>query len=107
MVPIIVSLRGEYGAARRHELRTQLQRAQTYPSVIVDATALAYADDDCLCEFLRLRHARACAGLPPARFVLDELRFGRLFRFLGLSDVLCVVDADDAFRPLRKLRIAS
>jgi hypothetical protein len=107
MDPTIVTLRGEYGAARRHELRTQLERACADPCVIVDTTDLAYAVDDCLCEFLRLRHARASAGLSPAQFVLDERRFGRLFRFLGLDDVLSVVDADDAFRPLRKLRIAS
>jgi anti-anti-sigma regulatory factor len=107
MDPIIVSLRGEYSAARQRELQAQLQRARTYPSVIVDTTEVAYADDDCLREFFRLRHARASAGLSPARFVLDERRFGRLFRFLGLHDVLCVVDAGDAFRPLRRLRIAS
>jgi anti-anti-sigma regulatory factor len=107
MYPTIVSLRGKYGAARQRELRLQLQRASKYPSVIVDTTQLVYADDACLCEFLRLRHHRASAGLSPAHFVIDESRFGRLFRFLGLDDVLSVVAAEDAFRPLRKLRIAS
>jgi anti-anti-sigma regulatory factor len=107
MDALIISLRGEYGAARQHELRSTLQRAATHPCVIVDATELAYADDSCLCEFLRLRQARASAGLPPARFVLDEQRFGRLFRHLRLDDVLSVIDPEDAFRSQRKLRIAS
>jgi anti-anti-sigma regulatory factor len=93
MDPTIVNLRGEYSAARQHELRATLRRVSTHLNVVVDATNLVYADDACLCEFLRLRHARAAAGLPPARFVLDECRFGRLFRFLGLGDVLAVADA--------------
>jgi anti-anti-sigma regulatory factor len=107
MDTLTISLRGEYTAARQRELRSVLERAATHPYVIIDTTELAYADDSCLCEFLRLRHARASAGLFPARFALDERRFGRLFRHLGLDDVLSVIETDEALRPACKLRIAS
>ena len=107
MDPTIVSLRGEYSAARQHELRATLRRVSTHPSVIIDATNLSYADDGCLSEFLRLRHTRAAAGLAPASVALDENRFGRVFRLLGLNEVFPLVGSGDVLSLRRPLRAVS
>jgi anti-anti-sigma factor len=98
MEPIIIALCGEFSAARQRELREALEPAYTCRRAIVDLTGVDYADSLSLCEFMRLRQARARAGLQPACFVLDEDRFGRLFRFLGLHEVLPVVRDADVLR---------
>ena len=91
MDPTIVSLSGEFDIERQHELRQTLEPFYTQPYLIVDLTEVEYVDSSCLCEFMRLRSARSDAGTRPACFVVDEQRFGRLFRFLGLDEVFPVV----------------
>jgi anti-anti-sigma regulatory factor len=70
----------------------------TQPYLIVDLTETDYIDSSCLCEFMRMRRARSDAGARAACFVVDEQRFGRLFRFLGLDEVFPVVHSlEEAF----------
>ncbi|MBV8582776.1 MAG: hypothetical protein JO241_02175, partial [Candidatus Eremiobacteraeota bacterium] len=64
----------------------------------LDLTQTEYIDSTCLCEFMRMRAARADAGMRPICFVVDERRFGRLFRFLGLDEIFPVVHSlEEAF----------
>ncbi len=107
MDPMIVSLSGEFGVERQQELREILAPAYAYPYVVIDLTALDYADSSCLCEFMRMRQVRTSAGARPVCFVLDEGRFGRLFRFLGLDEVFPVITSDKALEYERKLPKAS
>jgi anti-anti-sigma factor len=89
--PCIVSLSGEFGIERQQELRETLRPLYTYPYLVLDLTQIEYVDSTCLCEFMRMRQARADAGERPACVVVDERRFGRLFRFLGLDEIFPVV----------------
>lgn len=108
MDPIIVSLDGEFDIDRQHELRETLEPLYAQPYLIVDLSRVDYVDSSCLCEFMRMRSARSDAGARPACFVVDERRFGRLFRFLGLDEVFPVVHSlEEAFErvPDRELAI--
>jgi len=108
MEPTIVSLSGEFDIERQHELRETLEPLYTQPYLILDLTQVQYVDSPCLCEFMRMRRARADAGARPACFVVDEQRFGRLFRFLGLDEVFCVVHSlEEAFERLPDRAMAS
>jgi len=96
--PTIISLCGEFDIDRQHELRDTLEPYYSQPYLIVDLTQVDYVDSSCLCEFMRMRAARAERGFRPACFVVDERRFGRLFRFLGLDEVFPVVHSlEEAF----------
>ena len=98
MEPLIVSLTGQYDIERQRELRATLEPLYENPYVILDLTEAQYVDSTCLCEFMRMRAARAEAGVRPMCFVIDERRFGRLFRFLGLDEVFPVVHSlEEAF----------
>ena len=91
MEPLIVPLAGEFDNARQSELRATLEPLYLNPYLILDLTATEYVDSACLCEFIRMRAARAEAGVRPICFVVDERRFGRLFRFLGFDEIFPVV----------------
>ncbi|HEY1976236.1 MAG TPA: STAS domain-containing protein [Candidatus Baltobacteraceae bacterium] len=98
MEPAIVSLTGEFDIDRQHELREALGPFYEKPYLIVDLSQVSYIDSSCLCEFMRMRRSRSDAGARPACFVVDEQRFGRLFRFLGLDEVFPVVHSlEEAF----------
>lgn len=98
MDPTIVSLSGEFDIDRQAELRQTLEPFYREPYLIVDLTEVQYVDSSCLCEFMRMRQARSDAGTRAACFIVDEQRFGRLFRFLGLDEVFPVVHSfEEAF----------
>lgn len=104
----IVSLSGEFGIDRQHELRMMLEPLYVNPYLILDLTGVQYVDSSCLCEFMRMRRARSDAGVRPACFVVDEQRFGRLFRFLGLDEVFPVVHSlEEAFERVPDRAMAS
>ena len=104
MNPIIITLSGEFDIERQQELRDLLEPAYTNPYVVLDLTPIAYVDSTCITEFMRMRAARAAAGIRPVTFVVNDDRFGRLFRFLGLHEIFTVVNSlEDACRPVLKL----
>lgn len=106
MDPVIVSLSGEFDIERQPELRVDLEAFYHHPYVVLDLTGIDYIDSTCLCEFMRLRQARAEARLRPAFVVVDDHRFGRLFRFLGLDEVFPVVHSlEEAFDATRERMI--
>ena len=106
--PVIVSLRGEYDIDRVSVLRAELERYYEHPYVVVDLTQLEYCDSTCLCEFIRMRKIRAAAGIRPACFVVNNNRFGRLFRFLGLDEIFTVVESlDDAVAAQAEVRLSA
>lgn len=108
MDPIIVSLSGEFDIDRQHELREALEPYYCQQYLIVDMSQVQYVDSSCLCEFMRMRRARSDAGARPACFVIDERRFGRLFRFLGLDEVFPVVHSlEEAFERVPDRVLAS
>ena len=108
MDPIIVTLSGEYDIDRKGQLRDQLEEIYVHPYVVIDLTGVGYVDSTCLCEFMRLRQARKAAGLHSACFVVDDRRFGRLFRFLGFDEVFKVVHSlEEAFSPERLTQVSS
>jgi anti-anti-sigma factor len=108
MDPTIVSLTGEFDIERQHELRKTLEPFYVHEYLIIDLTQVDYVDSSCLCEFMRMRRARAEAGARPACFVVDERRFGRLFRFLRLDEVFPVVHSlEEAFERVPDLALAS
>lgn len=98
MDPTIVSLSGEFDIDRQHELRQTLEPLYRQQYLILDLTGVQYVDSSCLCEFMRMRQARSDAGTRAACFIVDEQRFGRLFRFLGLDEIFPVVHSvEEAF----------
>lgn len=104
----IVSLSGEFDIERQHELRETLEPLYVKPYLIVDLTEVDYVDSSCLCEFMRMRRVRSDAGVRPACFIVDEQRFGRLFRFLGLDEVFPVVHSlEEAFERVPECAVAS
>jgi anti-anti-sigma factor len=108
MDPTIISLSGEFSIERQHELRKTLEPFYAHQYLILDLTQVQYVDSACLCEFMRMRSARSDAGARPACFVVDERRFGRLFRFLGLDEVFPVVHSlEEAFERVPDRAMAS
>lgn len=108
MDPQIVTLVGEFDIERQHELREKLEPVYLNPCLILDLTGVDYIDSTCLCEFMRMRSIRNDAGVRPACFVVDEQRFGRLFRFLRLDEVFPVVHSlDEAFERVPERAMAS
>lgn len=104
----IVSLSGEFDINRQHELRKTLEPLYAQQYLILDLSQVQYVDSACLCEFMRMRSARSDAGARPACFVVDERRFGRLFRFLGLHEVFPVVHSlEEAFERVPGRAMAS
>ena len=91
--PVIISLHGEYDIDRLPALRRELEGYYHHPYVVVDLTNVQYCDSKCLCEFIRMRKIRSAAGIRPATFVVNNDRFGRLFRFLGLDEIFTVVES--------------
>lgn len=97
---MIIALRGEYDLERQAELRRELEPFYMHPYVVLDLTKIAYVDSTCINEFVRMRRARQVSGVRPACLVVNNDRFGRLFRFLGLDEIFTVVDSlDDAHPP--------
>lgn len=105
--PMILSLRGEYDIDRLPSLRAELERHYMDRYLVLDLTQVSYCDSTCLCEFIRMRKIRASAGIRPACFVVNNDRFGRLFRFLGLDEIFTVVESLEDAMTDRSLRPAS
>lgn len=105
---VIVTLRGEYDIDRLPALRRELEKYYDHPYVVVDLTQVKYCDSKSLCEFIRMRKIRAAAGIRPATYVVNNDRFGRLFRFLGLDEIFTVVESlEDAVTQQRKARLTA
>ena len=103
---VIISLHGEYDIDRLPALRRALEPYYAHPYVVVDLTQVTYCDSKALCEFIRMRKIRAGAGIRPATFVVNDDRFGRLFRFLGLDEIFTVVETlEDAFADHARSRL--
>ncbi len=106
--PVIISLRGEYDIDRLPQLRRELEPYYAHPYVVMDLTQVTYADSTCLCEFIRMRKARSEAGIRPACYVVNNDRFGRLFRYLGLDEIFTVVESlEQAIAPPERERLTA
>jgi len=87
----VVSLGGELEIGRKDEIREALAAARDAESVLVDLSAVTYADSIALTELLRF-----CVGAQqderPVALVIATPQFARLVQYAGLSEAFTIFD---------------
>jgi anti-anti-sigma factor len=87
----VVSLGGELEIGRKEEIRKALAEARDAESVLVDLSAVTYADSIALTELLRF-----CAGAQQderrVALVIVTPQFARLVQYAGLSSAFTIFD---------------
>ena len=70
---LIVALDGEWDVYRREELHAALLPAYDEPRVVLDLSAVSYADSTVLSELVRMRRHRLTQGLPSPSLVISTV----------------------------------
>ena len=87
----VVRFTGELDIGRRSELRDGLSVGDTARAVLLDLSAVTYADSTALSELLRFNADAEARGVPVA-MVVAAPQFERLIRYAGLYEVFSIFD---------------
>ena len=87
----VVRFTGELDIGRRAELHDALSLAESARAVLVDLSAVTYADSTALGELLRFKTAAEERSIPVAIVVVAP-QFARLIRYAGLYEVFSIFD---------------
>ena len=87
----VVRFTGELDIGRRSELRDGLIVGEGARAVLLDLSAVTYADSTALSELLRF-NADAEAREMPVAMVVAAVQFERLMRYAGLYEVFNIFD---------------
>jgi anti-sigma B factor antagonist len=87
----VVRFTGELDIGRRSELRDGLSVGDSARAVLLDFSAVTYADSTALSELLRFNADAEARGVPVA-MVVAALQFERLIRYAGLYEVFSIFD---------------
>jgi anti-anti-sigma factor len=91
---------GEYDLRCKEELRAELERLNSEPSVTLDFTEVTFIDSTCTREIVRLGTSRQSAVLPPAAIVVKPgSAIRRLFDIVGLAQMFRVAESIDDVLP--------
>lgn len=77
--------RSEWDMSNRDDLKRLLDKALLHPNVVLDMSAVTYADSTVLNELVKMRQARASRGFGPARIVVPNPQIRRLFKIVGFD----------------------
>ena len=87
----VVRLTGELDMTRRTEIVRDLQLDAGSGGVLVDLSAVTYADSTIIAELLRLRAEADAAGRPLA-LLIGGARLMRLLQYAGIPDAFDVFE---------------
>lgn len=87
----VVRFAGELDIGRRAELRDGLIVSESARAVLLDLSAVTYADSTALSELLRFNADAELRGVPIA-MVVAALQFERLMRYAGLYEVFNIFE---------------
>ncbi len=87
----VIRLAGELDIARRDEIRAALHVAGREPGILVDFSAVTYADSTALAELLRFR-TEAEAHHVRVAVVIGAKQFARLIQYAGLAQAFAIFE---------------
>jgi anti-anti-sigma factor len=87
----VVTMSGELDISRRAEMRLTFRIDGDPAGVLVDLSAVTYADSSAISELLRFRRELGLRGLPVA-LLIDSPQFRRLLEYAGVGDAFAVFE---------------
>jgi anti-anti-sigma factor len=87
----VIRLSGELDLARRDEIRAALHVEGRERAVLVDLSAVHYADSTIIAELLRFRGEAQSGGRRLAVLIGDR-RFARVLEYAGLNDAFALFE---------------
>jgi anti-anti-sigma factor len=87
----VIALDGELEIGRKAEIRQALRLGGDERSLLIDFSAVTYADSTALAELIRFHREAEAAGIPVA-ILLGNPQFSRLLQYSGLSNAFAVFD---------------
>ena len=87
----VIALSGELDLARRTELQEALRLRDTHAAILVDLSAVTYADSSILAELLRFR-AEAARRKMAVALLITSRQLSRLVQYAGLSEAFAIFD---------------
>lgn len=95
---MVIALSGDWDIYRRDELEAALRPARECPEVVLDFSAVTYADSTVLSALAVMRKERVARGYPASR-VVPSASIARLFEITQMSRLWpCFETVDDALR---------
>ena len=96
--PLVITLDGDWDIYRRAELEAALRPMLECPQVVLDCSAVTYADSTVLSVLATLRKERVARGYPACR-VVPSATVSRLFEITQMSRLWpCYENVDAAVR---------
>ena len=94
--PLVITLSGDWDIYRRDELETVLRPARECAEVVLDFSAVTYADSTVLSALAAMRKERVARGYPPSH-VVPSPPVTRLFEITQMSRLWpCFQTLEDA-----------
>ncbi len=87
----VIALSGELDIGRRAELRDALRLQGAHGAMLIDLSAVAYADSSILAELLRFRAETEARNVRLALLITSR-QLARLVEYAGLSAVFAIFD---------------
>lgn len=104
--PVVIALNGEWDIYRRDELRALLRHAYDEEEVILDLSAVSYADSTVLSELVSMRKHRDERGLSPVSLIPSR-QFERVLSITRMSHLWpCYLNVEAALEHYNSLRLA-
>jgi anti-anti-sigma factor len=98
--PTVITLTGDWDIYRRDELRRMFAPSYDEPYLVLDLSAVTYADSTILSELVRMRKHRSEKKLPGFALVPSK-RFERVLAITRLDQIWpCFETLDDAIASL-------
>ena len=95
---MVIALSGDWDIYRRDELEAVLRPARECAEVVLDFSAVTYADSTVLSALAGMRKERVARGYPPSR-VVPSASVSRLFEITQMSRLWpCFQNVEDALR---------
>jgi anti-anti-sigma factor len=87
----VIRLTGELEIGRKAEIAAALRLGGNESGVLLDFSAVSYADSTTLAEMLRFRDEASKAGVPVA-IVIGSKQFARLIQYAGLAQAFRIFE---------------
>jgi anti-anti-sigma factor len=87
----VIALGGELEIGRKAEIRQALRLGGDERSLLIDFSAVTYADSTALAELIRFHREAEAAGVPVA-ILTGTPQFSRLLQYAGLSGAFAVFE---------------
>jgi anti-anti-sigma factor len=88
---VVIKLEGELEIGRKAEIAQTLVVEPTATGLLLDFSAVTYADSTVLAELLRFRATAEANGVPVA-IIIASRQFARLIEYAGLSQVFAIFE---------------